>query len=231
MLIKVQLENGSETYALVPKSAKGVVIEENGHFTLTNVDVPIDGLIPTQFISGEEIISQGITSPIEKLVEIFLDVTQYLQDTIHLLESSAVLGSMREQFDAASHSYSYIKDNMGRTLLKTDLVSLTLTNLMSEIYTLESMITCICGKRPWSSESLAAEITAARLLANSALQWFDELTSFLGPIQFEDPWKTSRNHLSQFCKAIPNSELEMTIGRGHDMTTSRRRSTLPVLYF
>ena len=71
MLLKVQLENGGETYALVPKSAKGVVIEENGHFTLTNVDVPIDGLIPTQFISGEEIISQGITSPIEKLVEIF----------------------------------------------------------------------------------------------------------------------------------------------------------------
>jgi len=84
---------------------------------------------------------------------------------------------------------------------------------MSEIYTLESIITCICGKRPWSSESLAAEIAAARLLANSSLQWFDELTSFLGPIQFEEPWKTNRKHLSRFCNTIPNNDMEMTIGR------------------
>lgn len=105
---------------------------------------------------------------------------------------------------------------------------------MSDIYTLESMITCICGKRPWSSESLAAEVAAARLLANSSLQWFDELTSFLGPIQFEDPWKTSRSHLSQFCKAIPNNDLEMTIGRGHDGLASRVNffvGLLPILSF
>ena len=65
MLLKVQLENGGETYALVPKNAKGVVIEENGQFTLNAVDVPIDALIPTQFISGEEIISQGRTTPVD----------------------------------------------------------------------------------------------------------------------------------------------------------------------
>ena len=65
MLLKVQLENGGETYALVPKSAKGVIIEENGQFTLNAVDVPIDALIPTQFISGEEIISQGRTTPVD----------------------------------------------------------------------------------------------------------------------------------------------------------------------
>lgn len=66
MLLKVQLENGGETYALIPKNAKGVVIEENGQFTLIDVDVPIDGLIPTKFISGEDIISQGIMTPIKK---------------------------------------------------------------------------------------------------------------------------------------------------------------------
>ena len=104
----------------------------------------------------------------------------------------------------------------GRTLLKTDLVSLSLTNLMSEIYSLESIITCICGKRPWSSESLAAEIAAARLLANSSLRWYDELVSFLGPIQFEQPWKTHREELAAFCAKIPNNDLEMTIGKsGH----------------
>jgi hypothetical protein len=71
MLLKIRLENGVDTYALVPKSAKGVVIEENGQFTLNAVDVPIDALIPAQFISGEEIISQGITTPIEKIVATF----------------------------------------------------------------------------------------------------------------------------------------------------------------
>ena len=58
MLVKVQLQNGGETYALVPKNASGVEIDD-GKFTLSDVSVPIDALIPTKFISGEEIIPQG----------------------------------------------------------------------------------------------------------------------------------------------------------------------------
>ena len=140
ILAKVQLESGGETYALIPKSAKGVEVKPNGEFILCDVDVPVDALIPTRFISGEEIISQGMVHTVwrvfviaemqdyvylfssailsfecnKKLYKRFSDVTQYLQDTIHLLESSAVLGCMRERFDAACHSYSYLKDNTGR---------------------------------------------------------------------------------------------------------------------
>ena len=60
ILAKVQLESGGETYALIPKNARGVEFEPCGEFTLCDVDVPLDALIPTKFISGEEIISQGI---------------------------------------------------------------------------------------------------------------------------------------------------------------------------
>ena len=64
ILARVQLESGGETYALIPKNARGVDFKLCGEFTLSDVDVPLDALIPTKFISGEDIISQGLENTV-----------------------------------------------------------------------------------------------------------------------------------------------------------------------